>query len=169
MTTTDFVPFTEKQGKFLKKLGEERTGNDKARRIMASARMEWHAQTLDKRKASQYIEILKDIPADPKAPIPDGLHVVVDSELFDSDGEPVTTVYKVQTSQNNRQYAKELQGTRYVYAPGAIHKLSAATVMSIEQAEAYGKMFGVCASCGRVLTNPVSIERGIGPICASKF
>lgn len=27
---------------------------------------------------------------------------------------------------------------------------------------------GRCAACGRVLTDPVSIERGLGPECASK-
>lgn len=34
---------------------------------------------------------------------------------------------------------------------------------------AYGKEFGQCAVCGRELSDPVSIERGIGPICAGKF
>jgi hypothetical protein len=34
---------------------------------------------------------------------------------------------------------------------------------------AYGKQFGECAICARELTDPVSIERGIGPICAGKF
>jgi hypothetical protein len=33
----------------------------------------------------------------------------------------------------------------------------------------YGKASGNCAICGRDLTDPESIERGIGPICAEKF
>jgi hypothetical protein len=33
----------------------------------------------------------------------------------------------------------------------------------------YGKVSGECSCCGRELTNPESIERGIGPICADKF
>jgi hypothetical protein len=36
-------------------------------------------------------------------------------------------------------------------------------------AVAYGKRFGQCACCGRELSNPESIERGIGPICAERF
>lgn len=36
-------------------------------------------------------------------------------------------------------------------------------------AVAYGKRFGQCGCCGRELSNPESIERGIGPICAEKF
>lgn len=35
--------------------------------------------------------------------------------------------------------------------------------------EAYGHETGVCAICGLTLTNPESIERGIGPICAERF
>lgn len=33
----------------------------------------------------------------------------------------------------------------------------------------YGKVSGECSCCGRELTDPRSIERGIGPICAEKF
>lgn len=33
----------------------------------------------------------------------------------------------------------------------------------------YGKLAGRCCSCGRDLTDPASIEAGIGPICAGKF
>ena len=39
----------------------------------------------------------------------------------------------------------------------------------LEAAVAYGKKVGVCSCCGRELTDPVSIERGIGPICADNF
>lgn len=33
----------------------------------------------------------------------------------------------------------------------------------------YGKELGHCGHCGRTLTNPESLERGIGPVCASKM
>ncbi len=33
----------------------------------------------------------------------------------------------------------------------------------------YGKESGECSCCGRELTDPQSIERGIGPICATKY
>lgn len=38
-----------------------------------------------------------------------------------------------------------------------------------ESAIAFGKKFGSCSCCGRVLTNDLSIELGIGPICRGKF
>jgi hypothetical protein len=34
---------------------------------------------------------------------------------------------------------------------------------------AHGKLTGSCSCCGRELTDPVSVEAGIGPICATKF
>ena len=37
------------------------------------------------------------------------------------------------------------------------------------QLKAHGINTGVCGCCGRELTNPESIENGIGPICADRF
>lgn len=34
---------------------------------------------------------------------------------------------------------------------------------------AYGKKFGKCSVCNRELSDPASIERGIGPICAGRY
>lgn len=34
---------------------------------------------------------------------------------------------------------------------------------------AYGKKFGICACCHRDLSDPVSVARGIGPVCATNF
>jgi len=59
-------------------------------------------------------------------------------------------------------------------AEGRIGRAAAATVLSRiaddpkEAAIAYGRELGVC-HCGRTLTNPDSIARGIGPICATKL
>lgn len=38
-----------------------------------------------------------------------------------------------------------------------------------EAAVRYGRETGVCACCGRKLTDPKSVEAGIGPICAATF
>lgn len=37
------------------------------------------------------------------------------------------------------------------------------------EARLYGQRTGVCCCCGRELTDPVSIEAGIGPICAERW
>lgn len=39
----------------------------------------------------------------------------------------------------------------------------------LERAIAHGKMTGRCAMCSRELTDPKSVERGIGPICAGRW
>lgn len=39
----------------------------------------------------------------------------------------------------------------------------------LASAVAYGKKFGRCAVCARELSDPESIERGIGPICAGRM
>jgi len=39
----------------------------------------------------------------------------------------------------------------------------------LETAIQYGRETGQCACCGRTLTNPVSIDLGIGPICRSRW
>ena len=39
----------------------------------------------------------------------------------------------------------------------------------LEAAVAYGRETGTCACCGRQLTDPKSVERGIGPVCAKTW
>lgn len=39
----------------------------------------------------------------------------------------------------------------------------------MEEAINFGKRFGICSCCGRELSNPESVELGIGPICRTKF
>jgi hypothetical protein len=34
---------------------------------------------------------------------------------------------------------------------------------------AYGKQFGVCCCCGRELTDPKSVAKGIGPVCEKSY
>ena len=38
-----------------------------------------------------------------------------------------------------------------------------------ETISSYGRSTGNCSCCGRLLTNPESVARGIGPICAGRF
>jgi hypothetical protein len=82
--------------------------------------------------------------------------------LHELDGQ----VFKVVTSAAGRRYAKRLQGKRWMYDAGAVRKLSAATVLSKEDAVAYGKATGICRCCGAHLEDPKSVAAGIGPWCA---
>jgi hypothetical protein len=46
-----------------------------------------------------------------------------------------------------------------------IDALSAFGEDAVETLAVFGKATGICGCCGRTLTDPVSITRGIGPIC----
>ena len=59
-------------------------------------------------------------------------------------------------------------GDRFVYTPGAIRLLSADDRMSLAEAKALGHQFGQCCVCGAELTDPKSVEAGIGPVCAKR-
>jgi hypothetical protein len=55
-------------------------------------------------------------------------------------------------------------------APADILELVRAVAANpLEAAKLYGKKTGTCSCCGRELTDPVSIENGIGPICETKW
>lgn len=75
-------------------------------------------------------------------------------------------------------YAKRLEVTktelgrtkaRWVYAPGVGFEVADLTPMSLERAAAFGHLHGVCFVCCKQLTDPESVKRGIGPVCAKKF
>lgn len=80
-------------------------------------------------------------------------------------------IYRVQPSRDSGHlYAKRLcEGGGFEYAPGAVYFLTPADRMTLAQAQAYGVETGVCCVCGAFLTDPKSVERGIGPVCARGF
>jgi hypothetical protein len=105
---------------------------------------------------------------------------------YDTRGTKVTeagmylhrgTAYKVvQSKETGNLYAKALikalgDDGKYAwqYARGAMAYLKAEDKMTREQAQAYGHQTGVCAKCGAELTHPVSVERGMGPICYGRW
>jgi hypothetical protein len=57
---------------------------------------------------------------------------------------------------------------RFDYAPGAMKMLSADERLSMEDAMAFGRLYGSCCVCGRTLTNELSIHLGIGPVCGGR-
>ena len=48
-------------------------------------------------------------------------------------------------------------------------KIEAALADPLAAAVAYGKRYGACSCCAKPLTNPLSVELGIGPICRAKY
>lgn len=79
-------------------------------------------------------------------------------------------------------YVKIVEGATYLgkIANGAFRPtLACNSVLTTEvidiaskphqAAKAYGKRTGNCSCCGRTLTNGISIDLGIGPICRGRF
>jgi len=115
---------------------------------------------VNKSQASAIINALKECAIKERANAP------VEEGLYYKSGD----IFKVQRSQSSgRLYAKRLDGTSFRYDPFGVKSLTADNLLTLEQAKAYGIQFGVCAICGRTLTDEQSIEQGIGPVCITKF
>lgn len=136
---------------------------------------------LSKAGASKLIELLKGLPKrEVIAPVADAPQGVKNTaELTDgiyvmADGSTV----KVQEARNGsgHLYAKAMDADgRFNYVGGLIGKVAAqwrhntARKMTLAEAAEYGALYGRCIECGRTLTDEDSIERGVGPICMTKF
>lgn len=98
-------------------------------------------------------------PRAPMGEVSDGWYVV--------DGEP----WKVQWNrERTHTYAKRLVDGQWVFVSGGLSTIrQRGERMTVEQAAEYGKLYGVCAVCGRTLTDESSIAAGIGPVCITKL
>lgn len=98
-------------------------------------------------------------PAAPVEQVTEGMYRIADG-----------TVFKVQKAVHGsgNLYAKRLTEDGFEYAPGAIRTLTVADKMTLDEAKAWGVLYGTCCVCGRTLTDEQSIAAGIGPVCAGK-
>ena len=130
---------------------------------------------ITKMQASQLIETLLKAsninygtpvgvePPAPRVPAPLGIYRV-DGEIF--------CVRKARTS--DRVYAYKLiniegRDPRWDYAAGKVFELKVENMITVEQAMEFGRMTGICAICGRLLTDEDSVRKGIGPVCGNKY
>ena len=88
---------------------------------------------------------------------------------------PDGTIWKVQVAHHGtgNLYAKRLVVEdghgEFVYAAGAVRTLHPEWKLTLDEAKSFGKLYGVCCCCARVLTDEHSIAEGIGPVCARKL
>jgi len=139
--------------------------------------------SMTKGDAKLFLDILFDA-STPWKPRPAAANPVTEAGMYrNAAGE----VYRVQAGRQGerRLYAKLLviteldaeetdgEGPRFTarfdYANGAIYRLTADDRMTTEQARAIGHDFRICCQCAAVLTDPASIDAGIGPVCAGKI
>lgn len=93
-------------------------------------------------------------------------------DICQLDGE----VYKIHRGTSGNLYAKRLilpdvegELAWWQYAKGMIYKLGPEHRMTGEAAAEFGRTYGWCCNCGKLLTHPKSIERGMGPVCYGKW
>jgi len=80
-------------------------------------------------------------------------------------------IYRVQRSrESGRLYAKKLDwaNNTFVFESGAMRLLTADDRMTLDEAKAWGVETGICCVCSAFLTDPRSVEAGIGPVCARR-
>lgn len=154
VAVTNGIPATDKQISFITSLAE-RKGFNLAESLSG----------LTKASASRMIETLLSMKDAPKSITPTSTAV---TEGMYTVG---TRIFKVQAAkQSGNLYAKELIEKSFEYVAGAISIVRREGIrMTLDEAAAYGKATGQCCVCSRELTVKESIDRGIGPICASKF
>jgi len=108
-----------------------------------------------------------DAPAVPAAAPQARAAAAIEAGYYLLDGR----VYKVQISKSNdKPYAKILNTEgRFDYAPRAVRDLRPEHQVTLEQAREWGRINGRCMICAAELTNPESIEYGIGPVCRKRL
>jgi len=135
----------------------------KAQRLLAIR--DESSPNLSKGEASELIELLRQLPK---------RDAEVGYYLVPSHGPDPDVYTIVWNKERTRKYAKVLllEGSRakWVYAPngkGAV--LQHGEKLTVEQAAKLGRLHGVCVVCGRVLSDPESVEAGIGPVCKTRL
>ncbi len=80
--------------------------------------------------------------------------------------------FKVQRARSgSHTFALRLVGSEFVFRNGDTKQLTRGAYRKLtrDEAAAYGHQFGRCIVCAADLTDPASVERGMGPVCAQRF
>jgi hypothetical protein len=87
-------------------------------------------------------------------------------------------VVVIENRAKTNTYAKRLEVSknaagrttaRWKYVAGLGFAVADLTPMTLQEAAKFGHLHGVCFVCCKQLTDPESVKRGIGPVCAKKF
>lgn len=161
--TNPDAPATEKQLDFLTSLGHQRDCGMSVEDFDAVFAVWDEAGVLTKGFVSARIEEYKALPKREVKSAQPG--------YYSLDGEFYVVV---KTKDGARTYAKRLtksEGGKFSweYAPGLGAKMASMVPMTEAQAGEWGHLHGHCMICLRPLTDPSSVQNGIGPVCASKL
>jgi hypothetical protein len=155
---------TDAQMSFLRSLTERMADRAYADRLLASA--------ADRAGASRAIDAAKVAPKGAIAPkgaaAPEALAIG-----FYGDGVDIYRV--IPTRDGSRTYATVLVDIsragrpEWGYRPGLMALARKAKRMTLAEAGLFGITHGYCLCCARLLTDPESVEIGVGPICRKNY
>lgn len=95
------------------------------------------------------------------------------SRAPDSGRNPGAIYVKSSGQDDDGKYLGKIAQGRFTKSfecpPEKVDEIVRVCADPITAAIAFGKKFGLCSVCGRDLSDPESVERGIGPICYGKL
>lgn len=171
---------TEKQAAFIYKLAQERGVTAEANTFLTG--------TPSRKDASSYIQSLLDKPrtvtAEPQKAVTGlDLRSLPSGSYAAEDEEGVTRFFKIDNVTEGRWagwvfvkvqasddlYKQGAQRPNQSYSGKSTHALTAIVADPKAASMRYGQELGRCGVCGRTLTDPDSISKGIGPVCEGRF
>lgn len=170
-----FTTATERQISFLTSLITERgLSLDKAV-MLAFDTDQTETFEIGRRECSQMIDAVKAVrrPERERPAAPDleaGMYKVGQDifrvKISKSSGKPYAEIlcHDAILNGNYRDAA-----VWFEYAPGRVRSITPDHRMTLDQCAEFGLLFGTCCVCGRELTKPASIAKGIGPVCEKKI
>lgn len=167
MTTTTVYPISTGQFDLLAKLATESHRAKVYIDTQLAANHVSHPMELSFREAKNIIGVAINEAREDRASTPQPQA----APGYYTSGEDFVVV--VANRARTRTYAKRLTQTgsrwSWEYAPGVGRTLAGLEPMSLDQARKFGHLHGVCIKCCKPLTDPKSVEAGIGPVCAKAF
>jgi hypothetical protein len=179
-TANRFYKITPKQEALLLKLLDEDRKDLNAVGITedvvedVTERMAQRPCAVSKAEASRLIDAIFSAPWKPR-PQPKARLDVTEGMYVKGDDAATCTIAKVQKAVHGsgNLYAKRLNPTGgFDYVRGLIREIATQDgwrALTLDEAKAFGKLYGTCCVCGRTLTNEDSIAAGIGPICGGRL
>lgn len=165
-------PMSDKQEGYLRSLMAKKAPTADVENMVAVI----NAAPEPRKVASEMIDDLRNAPT---VQVPDAKEL--EDGIYRLDG----TIYKVYVTVHgaNQKAAKELvpvegwtfethgkkRATFEYRGKAPLRKLTSAHRLTLEQAQEFGQIYGMCCCCGATLTDETSIANGIGPVCAKRF
>ena len=160
-------PATTRQEAFIQRLIKRAASVDSLNTAQQDLLHRFQHGVIDKSDASYLINGLLNCPEVAKKMAQPGYYKNGSAYLVVVENRAKTATYakRLEVTKNAAGRTK----ARWVYAPGEATDVASVAPMSIEEAAAFGHLHGICFVCCRALTDPESVARGIGPVCAKRI